>query len=285
MVTPATDDGTEIDLKRTRRLARHLVEEGVHGLLLAGSTGEGPLLTNKQRQELVAAVAEEVGGKAAIIAGVGAPSTAQSIAFAKEAEAAGADYVAVLPMQLVPVTQDELYGYFAAIADSIAIPTALYNFPALTGGQVISADLVSRLAETKNVVGIKDSSGDLDNTLGYIPAGGPDFAVFTGNETQMVKVLEAGGAGTVCSAGNLIPELLCAIYNAFRAGEKENAERLVGNTPALREAVKVGTFPAAFKAGCDILGYPAGPPFAPVFPLDASQKGQIAAALESARAL
>src|SRR5579875_2595747 len=81
MVTPATDDGAEIDLERTRRLARHLVDEGVHGLLVAGSTGEAPVLTNRQRQELVAAVAEEMKGRAIIVAGVGAPSTAMSIAF------------------------------------------------------------------------------------------------------------------------------------------------------------------------------------------------------------
>lgn len=280
MVTPATDDGREIDLNRTRRLARHLADEGVHGLLVAGSTGEGPLLTNKQRHILIETVAEAVGGEIPVIAGVGAASTSQSIAFAREAEAAGAAAVAALPLHLVPVSQDELYAYFAAISDSVSIPTVLYNFPALTHGQNISADISRRLAETKNVIGIKDSGGDLENTLGYLNPARLDFAVFTGTETQLVKLLSAGGAGTICSAANLIPRLLVAIYDAFRAGDQARAERLVKETPALREAVKVGTFPAAIKAGCEIIGFAVGPPFAPVFPLDAEQRRGLATVLE-----
>lgn len=279
MVTPATDDGSAIDLNRTRRLARHLVDEGVHGLLIAGSTGEGPLLTNRQRQELVGAVAAEVKGRAVIVAGVGAPSTAQSIAFSKEAEAAGADAVAALPTHLLPVNEDELYGYFAAIADSVSIPTVLYNYPALTAGQVITPKVAAKLAQTKNVIGIKDSSGDLQNTLGYLEVG-PDFAVFTGTETQLVTLLDAGGAGTVCSAGNVIPRLLRSIYEAFRSGDRATAERLQAETPALRAAIKLGTFPAAYKAGCDILGFPAGPPFLPVLPLGKEDRASLAEALE-----
>jgi 4-hydroxy-tetrahydrodipicolinate synthase len=96
----------------------------------------------------------------------------------------------------------------------------------------------------------------------------------------MVKLLDSGGAGTVCSAGNLIPGLLCEIYKAFRAGDRETALRLVAQTPPFREATKIGTFPAAFKAGCDLLGFPAGPPFAPVSALDDIQRAQLTAALE-----
>ncbi|HEX5322764.1 MAG TPA: dihydrodipicolinate synthase family protein [Capsulimonadaceae bacterium] len=274
MVTPTTYDG-DIHVERIRSFTRYLIEAGVHGLLLAGSTGEGPLLTSGQRQALIRAVVEEASGRVPVLAGVGAASTAQSIAFSKEAEAAGAAAVAVLPMHLVPVSQDELYGYFATVADSVSIPTALYNFPALTGGQKISAEVAARLARTKNVIALKDSSGDFQNMLGYIEACGPDFAVFTGDEGLLVKILDAGGAGTVCSAGNLIPELLCAIYSAYRAGERENAERLQKETPPLREAVKVGTFPAAIKAGCDQMGYPAGPPIPPASPLEDGQRAAL----------
>src|SRR5579883_7084 len=158
MVTPTTNDG-EVDIQRTKAFARHLIDEGANGLLVAGSTGEGPLLTNTQRQTLIRATVEEAAGEVPVLAGVGAPSTAQSIAFAKEAEAAGAEGVAALPLHLIRVSQDELYGYFAAIAESVSIPTFLYNFPRLTSGQNISAEVAARLAKHANVVGIKDSSG------------------------------------------------------------------------------------------------------------------------------
>jgi 4-hydroxy-tetrahydrodipicolinate synthase len=285
MVTATTDDGSDIHIDRIRSFARYLIEQGVHGILVAGSTGEGPLLTSDQRQRLVRAVVEEASGRVPVLAGVGAASTAQSIAFSKDAEAAGASAVAALPMHLVAVSQDELYGYFAAIADSVSIPTALYNFPGITAGQNISAEVAAKLATTKNVIAIKDSSGNFQNMLTYLEACPPDFAVFTGDEGLLVKILDKGGAGTVCSAANIIPGLLCAIYNAYHTGDRPTAERLQKETPALREASRTGTFPAAIKAACEMLGFTVGPPIPPVLAIKDAQRRELSIAVERARSI
>lgn len=276
LVTPRDNTRDDVDLDCLKEFASYLLSTGVHGIFPTSSTGEAASLTHEQRRRVIEAVAETVNGQIPVLAGAGAASTAESVRLARDAQKAGATHLAVLPLHFVPLSPDELYGYFAAVSDSVDIPTLLYNFPARTGGQNIPPTVAARLAAHHNVIGLKDSSGDLTNSLNYLQACGPDFAVFVGAESLIYPALAMGAAGTICSGANLFPQLMVFLYEAWRSGEANEARQVQQRLLGLKPALAFGTFPASVKAALDLLGLPVGDPFLPVAPLSAEQRDQMA---------
>lgn len=268
MVTPRDDARDDIDLERLKRLARELLNAGCHGLFPTSSTGEAPLLSSSQRRTAIEAVAEVADGAVPVLAGVGAASIRESIMLARDAQTAGATFLAILPTHFVPLSPDELYGYFAAVADSADIPSILYNYPARTNGQNIPASVAAKLAQNHNVIGLKDSGGDLNNGIGYLDACGPDFALFAGPESLVYPMLAMGGAGTICAAANVCAPQLVALYDAFRAGNYDEACQHQQDLRPLRRAFAMGTFPASVKAALGDVGSP----FPPASPLTDEQQ-------------
>lgn len=271
LVTPRDDAKDDVDTARLAALTQFLLGAGVHGIFPTSSTGEAPLLTRDQRRRTIETVAHEVSGAVPVLGGAGAASTPESIRLARDAEAAGATHIALLPLHFVMLSPDELFGYFAAVADSVAVPILLYNFPARTGGQNIPAHVAARLAQSHNVVGLKDSSGDLDNTIRYMGACPPDFAVFVGHESLILSALTMGGAGTICAVANFAPALTVALFEAFRAGALAEARQCQDALLPFKRLLAPGTFPASIKAALALLGLPVGAPFPPVRPLSAAQ--------------
>lgn len=271
LVTPRDDARDDVDTARLAELTKYLLKSGVHGIFPTSSTGEAPLLTTGQRRRTIETVAGVVAGAVPVLAGAGAASTAESIRLAQDAEAAGATHIAILPLHFVALSADELYAYFVAVADSVRVPTLLYNYPARTGGQNIPAQVAARLAQKHNVVGLKDSSGDLDNTIRYLDACPPNFAVLVGHESLILSALTMGGAGTICAVANLVPGMTVALYEAFRAGVLDEARPCQDALLPLRRLLAPGTFPASIKAAMALLGLPVGSPFPPVQPLTAAQ--------------
>ncbi len=271
LVTPRDDATDDVDTARLAELTRYLLAAGVHGIFPTSSTGEAPLLTHEQRRRVIETVAGVVNGAVPVLAGAGAASTAESLRLAREAEAAGASHIAVLPLHFVALSADELYGYFAAVADRVSVPTLLYNYPARTGGQNIPASVAARLAQEHNIVGLKDSSGDLDNTIRYVDACPSEFAVFVGQESLILPALTMGCAGTICAVANIVPSQVVALYEAFRTGNITEARRCQDALLPLKRLLSAGTFPASVKAAMACVGQPVGSPFPPVQPLSPEQ--------------
>ena len=279
LVTPRCDGRDEPDVSVLKQLIHWLLEQGVHGVFPCSSTGEAPLLSWKQRRLVIETVVEAVANRVPVLAGAGAASTAESLRLAREAHEAGATYLAVLPMHFAPVSQEELYGYFSAVADSVDIPTLLYNFPARTGGQNIAPGTAARLAKSHNVVGLKDSSGDLTNSLGYLEACPAGFALFVGSETLLAPAMMMGGAGTICAGANVLPRRFVELYDACVEGDWEQARRRQEAFLPWETLIVQGTFPAAVKASMAALGQSVGDPFLPVGPVTERQREIITAAL------
>jgi 4-hydroxy-tetrahydrodipicolinate synthase len=267
LVTPRVPDRDEVDYPRLSFFVRHLLDCGVHGVFATGSTGEAPLLSHSQRKRVIETVVETVNGIVPVMAGVGSASTAESIRLAHEAEDAGATHISILPMHFFPTMQDELYKYFADVSGSVKIPSVLYNYPSRCGGLNIEAELVAHLARMHNVVGIKDSSGDLDNTLRYIQQTQEDFGVFAGPEALIEPIVTAGGAGTICAGANVFPKKLIALYEAAFLEDTLDAQRRQQELLPLQGWGKIGTFPAAVKAALAFHEQAVGDPFLPVMPL------------------
>ena len=175
-------------------------------------------------------------------------------------------------------TQDELYEHYRDIASSTRLPVLLYSNPARTGVQ-ISVDLAKSLAQLDNVVGIKDSSGDLSNTAAFIAATPPSFKVFAGRDTLVFATMMYGGAGAVAASGNVAAKLLVRVYDACRSGDMVQARAAQDALAPLRAAFSLGTFPAVIKAALLMTGLDAGPCRRPVGPLSDGALEQLRAVL------
>ena len=275
MVTPRDDAHDDVDYTRLTSLVKYLLDTGVHALFPTSSTGEAPLLSLGQRQRVIETCVETAAGQVPVLASAGAASTAESIRLAKMAEAAGATHVAILPLHFVRLSDSELFAYFATVSDSVSIPTLLYNYPARTSGQNISPSVAAKLARNHNVIGIKDSSGDMTNSLAYLAECPEGFAVFNGFESLTYPMLAMGGSGTICAAANLWPRLLVSLYDAYQAGDHARARECQETLLSLRPVAQMGTFPAGVKAAMAVIGQPVGGPFLPAQCLSDEQKAEI----------
>jgi len=190
------------------------------------------------------------------------------------AESAGADAVSVITPSFITPSQDELYEHYRAVAACTRLPVLLYSNPARTGVN-ISVRLAARLAELDNVVGIKDSSGDLTTTESFINETPESFRVLAGRDTLVFATLLYGGAGAVAASGNVAARQLVRIYDACMAGDMEGARQAQAELAPLRAAFSLGTFPAVIKEALLMAGLDAGPCRRPVGPLSQDARMQL----------
>jgi 4-hydroxy-tetrahydrodipicolinate synthase len=274
LVTPFQQDES-VDEQALRRLTRRLIAAGVHGLFPVGSTGEFFVLSQEERCRVIEIVIEEAAGKVPVYAGTGAISTREAIQLTRSAEALGADAAVVItPFYVVP-SQDELYAHYAAIAERTSLPVIPYNNPGRAGGVNLEPATVARLAAIDNLVGIKDSSGNLAQTAEYVNETPDGFAVFQGRDDLFFPALTMGAVGGVAATGNVAPELAVELYTAFVAGDWERSRAAQAKLSLLRHALRLGTFPSVLKAAMAMIGQPVGPPRGPVAPLPESQHGAL----------
>jgi len=278
MATPF-DNQDRLDRTAIARLVEHLIAGGVHGIFAAGSQGESYALNDQERHELIETTASAVSGRVPVYAGVCAITTRDAIKQAQIAEAAGADILSVLTPFFVRPSRSELLEYFTRVAESTRLPLVLYNNPDKTGVK-INPDLLGELEKTVNVVGIKDSSGDMTLTIEYIRSTSEDFAVMAGRDTLIYPTLVCGGAGAVTATANVVPGLCVQIYESYRSGDGNRALAAQKLLNPLRLAFGLGTFPVVVKEALSIIGIPVGPARAPVRELDQSSRQQLTRVLQ-----
>lgn len=263
MVTPFNADES-LDEPALRRVVNYLIESGVHGLFPAGSQGEFYALTPQETKRITDVVIDEADGRVAVMVGTGALTTRESIELTRYAEAAGADAVSVITPYFVSPSAEELRQHFMRIARSVSIPVLAYNNPGRTGVHFTPTDAAKVAGVVDNLVGIKDSSGDLTNTVGYIEQCPPAFKVFMGRDTLIYAGLCYGCVGAVAATANVVPRLAVGIYGAFMRGDHALALELQRKLNPLRSAFSLGSFPVVVKDAMALVGQPAGPARAPI---------------------
>ena len=273
MVTPLTADGA-INEHALRKLTNYLIAGGVHGVFVMGSQGEFWAFSADEKQRVWEAVVEETNHRVPVYAGTAAITTRETIALTRLAEKAGVDAVSILTPFFVSPNEKELYDHYRGVAESTHLPILLYTNPARTNVKM-SPGLVARLAEIKNIVGIKDSSGDLEQTAEYIRATSQDFSVLMGRDTLIFGALMYGAKGAIAATGNVAPRLVVNIYECFKAGDLAGAKRAQEMLAPLRHAFSWGTFPVVIKEALDLIGIECGPARAPVGPLSADQRERL----------
>jgi len=279
MVTPLTSDG-KVNAEALRKLTDYLIEGGVHGLFPVGSQGEFYALTFEEKKKVVEVVVEETRGRVPIYVGTGAITTREAVALTKMAEAAGADAVSVITPYFIRPNESELLEFYTAIAKATRLPVLLYNNPGRTGVN-LSTDFVVRASKVENIVGIKDSSGDLTLTAEYIRRTSEKFSVLAGRDTLIYGTLCYGGKGAIAACANVAPKLIVEIYEAFMAGDMKRALSAQFRLAPLRLAFDLGTFPVVIKEALNLMGIDAGVGVPPVGGMDPKAKADLKEVLKS----
>ncbi len=226
MVTPLKDRET-LDLEAIDRLIEHLVRGGVAGLFILGTSGEGPGLSYRLRYELVEHVCEVVADRVPVLVGVTDPSLEEALEMAGWAEDCGAAAIVAAPPYYFPMAQAELLRYFTVLAEESPLPLMLYNIPPCTHLD-ISLDTLRRCCEVERIVGIKDSSGDLEYFRAALAlrAQRPDWTFLIGPEHMLAETALLGGDGGVNGGANITPTLFVELFEAARSGDRPTVERL-----------------------------------------------------------
>jgi 4-hydroxy-tetrahydrodipicolinate synthase len=272
----------DLDLPRLRWFLDHLIAAGVHGVFVLGTNSEFYALDEREKQEVVATAVAHVRKRVPVFAGTGAETTREAVRLTRMAEKEGADGVSVITPYFVSPTQQEIYDHYRRIAEATALPVVLYNNPGTCGGVKIDVDTVARLAQVPNILGIKDSSGDLQNTNEYVRGVPERFAVMQGRDTLIFPSLVMGARGAVPATGNIAPRLVVEIYEAFQRGDLEGAKRAQLRLNPVRLTLTLGTAPGGVKAALALLGMAIGPSRSPVAALSAEKQQRMRAALEEA---
>jgi len=264
----------EIDRAKNKKFFQHLIDEGVHGIFVAGSTGEASLMTMEQRKEIIDTGVEAAGGKVPVFAGTGHNATRIAVELSKYAEGAGADAVIVhLPHYPKP-TQEGLYQHYKAIAEVVNIPVFVYSWPEQYAHD-IAPETVARLTEDGYIKGIKDSIEDIDHTAEIIRLTGGKISVFEGFESKILPALCLGADGSMCTIANLIPAELIAIYDLFKKGNIEEARKKQLSIFGLINVLSFRHDSQLLKDGIKMLGYDVGDALMPTndpVPVDIKEK-------------
>jgi 4-hydroxy-tetrahydrodipicolinate synthase len=282
IVTPMTAD-QEVDLPGMRKLIDYLLGHKVHGIFVLGTTGEFYALDEREKQAIIADSLAHVAGRSPLYAGTGAETTREVIRLTKMAEKEGVAGVSVITPYFIKPNQTELADHFRRIAESTSLPVVLYNNPATCGGLSIDPETVAKLAEIPNIIGIKDSSGDLQNTIEIIRQTPRDkFSVLNGRDTLIFSSLQMGAQGAIPASCNIAPDLCVGIYESFVKGDLSAAQGFQSRLHGVRMAMALGTGNSAVKEAMALLGRSAGPMRSPILPFGDAQKAKLKAILEKA---
>ena len=280
VATPMLDN-EDLDLPRLRWFIDHLISNGVHGIFVLGTNSEFYALDENEKQQVIATAVEHVRGRVPVYAGTGAESTRETIRLTKMAEREGAQGVSIITPYFVMPSQQEIFDHYRRIAESTSLPVILYNNPATCGGVKIEVETVARLAEIENIRGIKDSSGDLQNTNEMIRAVPRTFSVLMGRDTLIYPAMIFGAKGAVPATGNIAPHLLVEIYEAFQRGDHASSLAAQMKLNPVRLSLTLGTAPGGVKAALQLLGMPIGPSRRPVAPLPPEKLEKMRTALRA----
>ncbi len=282
--TPFDRDG-RVDAAAMAANVTRWMATRIRGVVVLGSNGEAPLLDEAESDAAVAAARERVPSDRLCIAGTGRESTVAAVSAAKRAADLGADAVLVrTPSYFKPLlTPDAFTAHYTAVADASPVPVVLYNFTALTG-VTLGVDVVARLAEHPNIVGMKESGSDLTYVSALIDATPDDFAVMAGSAPVFCPALVMGAAGGVLAVASVVPDLCTDLYDAVRAGRLDEARALQRQlTPIARLVTSAHGVPG-LKAAVTLLGFAAGDPRPPLRPASPTAIAQIRLALETLQA-
>ncbi|MGQ9743780.1 MAG: 4-hydroxy-tetrahydrodipicolinate synthase [Candidatus Bathycorpusculaceae bacterium] len=283
-ITPFTREG-ELDEEALRKCIKFWVDGGVSGLMPCGSNGEAPYLSREERRKVIEIVMDEAGGKVRVVAGTGSMSTRETILFTKDAKELGVDAALVVTPFYFKLSNRELIAHYRAVLEAVDLPIVLYSVPKFTGFSLEPTVISQLVSEYDNVVGVKDSGGNIGNIAETIRLVGDKISVLAGTADLTLPTLMLGGNGAVIAVANVFPRMCRSLYDAFKMGDYEKASILQHRLAYLNDVlVKKYNQLSAIKEALNLLGLPAGYPRSPSLPLGDGERKEIEKVLKSMQA-
>ncbi|RYG72549.1 4-hydroxy-tetrahydrodipicolinate synthase [Lentibacillus lipolyticus] len=273
MVTPFDQNG-DIDFDATRTLVNYLIANGSDGLVVAGTTGESPTLTDTEKLDLFRFVAQVANGRVPIIAGTGSNNTRASIALTKQAEQTGIDAIMLTTPYYNKPSQEGLYQHYQAVAAATSLPVMLYNIPGRSA-VAIAPETIIRLSEIQNIVAVKEASSDLAAMTTIISQTPEDFTLYSGDDDLALPVLAIGGQGIVSVSAHIIGNDMQEMVQSFQNGDVTHAAKIHQEILPVMKAMFAQPSPSPVKAALNMMGISVGDVRLPMIPLTIDEKQQL----------
>lgn len=288
-VTQFKDDGS-LDTAANDKHHDFLIEGGVHGLFILGTTGEFMHMNLKEREQHAADTVQHVAGRVPVIVGAGSTSTRETIRLSRHAQGVGADAVSIITPYFWTLSERELIAHLSAVANAIDIPILVYNFPAYSNYNISSETLVSLVREHRNIVGVMDAIDSLEHLrqrVQIVKAANPDFCVLAGADGHLLNILQLGGDGTVPSTANLIPDRHVEVFNAYGRRDFQQALELMPAVLSCLDMFRIsGSFHSVVKEAMAAVGVASSPiPRQPALPLTTDSRARLREVLARANIL
>jgi len=251
LVTPFRDD--RIDRPAVKKLVDYMIENGIDAIIPCGTTGESATLSHQEHDEMIEITLELVAGRVPVIAGTGSNSTKEAVRLTRHAAQAGAQAALLITPYYNRPTQEGLYQHFRAVSEASDLPLIPYNVPARTGVNLLPPT-VARLAELKNIIGIKEATGSLAQAMEIIALCPQNFLLLSGEDLLNLPLYAIGARGTISVIANVAPQLVSGLYDAFVAGKLQEATFLNRNLFDLNRILFVETNPIPVKAALAMMG-------------------------------
>ena len=256
LVTPFTENG--VNIPELKKLIDFQIENGTDAIVLCGTTGEPATMTEEERDLVITEGIKHIANRVPVIVGTGSNNTAHAIELSKKAEAMGADALLVVTPYYNKCSQEGLKRHFLAIADSVDLPIILYNVPSRTGVNV-QAKTLAEVAKHKNIVGMKEASGDISLVAEMSRLAGNDITLYSGNDDQIIPLMSLGGKGVISVLANIAPKAAHDITHAYLDGDVKKANELQLYYNPLVSAMFIEVNPIPVKTALNIMGFEAGP--------------------------
>ena len=280
MVSPFKAD-LSMDYEKAAELAKYLASHGSDSLVVHGTTGESPTLTHEEEYELYRVVKKALAGtNCKLIAGTGSNSTATTIKSTQEAEKIGCDGAMVVVPYYNKPSQEGLYQHYQAVAQATKLPIIIYNIPGRTGINMLPETVARAAKDFKNVMGLKDASGDPEQTRktrGLVPQ---DFIIWSGDDALTLPMMRVGAVGIISVASHIVGPEIAQMVSAFHAGDLKKAEELHNRLMPIFKVLFITANPTPVKAALEMAGRPAGKLRLPLIEANDSEKEQIRAVLK-----
>ena len=277
LVTPFRDGA--VDEQALRRLVDFHVESGTDCISPCGTTGESPTLWHEEHERVISVVCEQAAGRIKVMAGTGSNSTSEAIRLTKFAQKAGADGALMVAPYYNKPTQEGFYRHYKAVADEVDLPIVLYNIPGRTGANM-EPETIARIAECKNVVAVKESTGSIDQASAILTLS--DLTLLSGDDSLTLALMAVGGSGVVSVAGNIVPQDVKAMVDAFASGRVAEAQQWHRKLfPLCRDLLGLASNPIPVKAAMRMLGRDTGEVRLPLVPLAGRQRERLSETLRS----
>ncbi|MFW5487609.1 MAG: 4-hydroxy-tetrahydrodipicolinate synthase [Desulfovibrio sp.] len=273
LITPFRDG--QVDEESYRALIEWQIENGIHGLVPCGTTGESATLSHDEHKRVISICVDQVKGRVPVLAGAGSNNTREAIELTKHAKDAKADGALLITPYYNKPTQAGLVAHFKAIAESVSIPTIVYNVPGRTGTNLLPETLFTMVKEIPEIVGIKEATADLNQISRILELCGRDFTVLSGDDFTVLATLGIGGRGTISVVSNVVPDRMAGMYDAFVQGDLNKAMDLHYAMAPLYRAMFMQTNPIPAKTSLSLMGRVPEEVRLPLLCMDDAAKAQL----------